>query len=59
METPFCTELRHFFAKRLQPSQDAPKAKRKRIQVHVEGEALTRDEVVDLMKKQQEEKEAK
>ena len=59
METPLHTELRHFFAKRLQQSQDAPKAKRKRIQVHVEGEALTNDEVMDLMKKQQEEKEAK
>ena len=60
-ETPLRTELRHVFAKRLQPSQkqDAPKAKRVRVKLHAEGEALTNDEVMDYLRQQEEKKEVK
>ena len=57
-ETPLRTELRHFFAKRLQPTEEAPKAKRKRLQLHIEGEALTNEEVIGMLRKQEEEKKA-
>ena len=56
-ETPLRTELRHFFAKRLQPAQDAPKPKRRRVHVH--AEALTNDEVMELLRNQEMEKKAK
>ena len=50
-ETPLCTELHHFLAKRLQPTEDAPKAKRKKLQLHIEGEALTNEEVIGMLRK--------
>ena len=49
-ETPLHTELCHFFAKRLQPLEEVPKAKRKRLQLHAEGEALTNDEMIEMLK---------
>ena len=58
-EAPFCTELWHFFTKRLQPAQDVPKPKRKRVHVHAEGEALTNDDVMELFRNQEKEKKAK
>ena len=41
-EIPLRTELRHFFAEWLQPSQeqDAPEPERARVKLHAEGEAL-------------------
>lgn len=55
-ETPLRTELRHFFAARLQPLPDAPKGKRRRVRLHIEGEALTSEEAMQYLRQQEEEK---
>ena len=57
-ETPLRTELRHFFAAQLQPLPNAPKAKKKRVKLHMEGEALSNEEVMEYLRQQEEQKKA-
>ena len=59
-ETPLRTELRDFFVKKLAVTKDtqtAPKSKRRRI--HLEGEAVTNDDVIEWLKKDDAEKKKK
>ena len=58
-ETPLRTELRHFFAARLQPLPNAPcRGNKRRVKLHIEGQALTSAEVMEYLRQQEEEKKA-
>ena len=50
VETPLRTELRHFFVKKLAITKDTTAPKSKHRRVHIEGEALTNDEVIEWLK---------
>ena len=58
-ETPLRKELRHFFADHLKPKEKVPKAKRRRVDIHATGDALTNDDVLHLLKEAEAEKQAK
>ena len=49
-ETLLRKELKHFFADHLQPTEKAPKAKRSRVDIHTIGDALTNDNLLQLLK---------
>ena len=53
-ETPLRKELRHFFADHLKPKEKVPKAKRRCVDIHTTGDALTNDSVLHLLKEAEE-----
>ena len=58
-ETPLRKELRHFFADHLKTKEKVPKAKRRCVDIHATGDALTNDSVLHLFKEAEAGKQAK
>ncbi|MDA8002831.1 MAG: hypothetical protein MPL62_16230, partial [Alphaproteobacteria bacterium] len=48
-----------FFADHLKPKEKAPKAKRRRVDIHATGDVLTNDSVLRLLKEAEAQKQAK
>lgn len=57
-ETPLRKEVRHFFADHLSPKEKVPQAKRRCVDIHATGEALTNDSFLRLSKEAEAEKQA-